>query len=181
MVNNKEKSLIFIGFMGAGKTTVGKLVADKSNRRFIDTDEEIEKEFNLPISEIFQQYGEKAFRDKEKSLITSLCQDGNLVLSPGGGAFLQEDIRLECLSSGIVIFLDLSFDAWKDRMGQVIDTRPLLNGKNMDEIESLFNYRQHFYAKHHLRIQTDAKSPEEIADEVLIRLQDLTRQEGWPS
>src|SRR5690242_17974828 len=98
--------------MGAGKTTIGKLVAEKLTRKFIDTDEEIEKEYNLPVSKIFKEIGEKAFRQSEKNLIKSLSSQENLVLSLGGGAFLQEEIRNECLTRCEVVFLEISFENW---------------------------------------------------------------------
>lgn len=93
-VSLKGKNIILIGFMGVGKTTVGKLVAKKLQREFIDVDEEIEKEFGMPVSEIFNKLGEKAFREKEKSLIISLCNQKNKVLSPGGGSFYRKKLEM---------------------------------------------------------------------------------------
>lgn len=152
--------------MGVGKTTVGQLVAQKLNRKFIDTDEEIEKEYGIATSEIFKKFGEKAFREREKSLITSLCEQNNLVLSLGGGAFLQEEIRNVCLSSCIVIFLDLSFEKWRDRINLIIESRPVLNGKSIEEMEELFYKRQEIYSNHHIKVDTDNKEVEDIADQI---------------
>lgn len=168
----RTKSLVLIGFMGAGKTTVGKLVADKLNRRFLDTDDVIEKEFDMPVSQIFAEFGETTFRERELSLITNLCQEENLVLSLGGGAFLQEEIRKVCLSSSMVFFLELSFEAWKERFEQIIDTRPVLKGKSIEEIEELFKNRMQIYANHHLKIETDHKTPEVIANEIIMKIKE---------
>lgn len=168
--NTENKNIIFIGFMGAGKTTVGKLVAEKLNRQFIDTDELIEEEFKMPPSQIFKVYGEKVFREKEKSLITSLNEEKNLVLSLGGGAFLQEDIRTVCLSKATVILLDISFECWKERLDLIIDSRPVLHGKTIEEMEQLYNNRREIYSNHQLKISTDNKSPEQIADEILEKV-----------
>ena len=154
--------------MGAGKTTIGKLVAEKLNRKFIDIDEEIEKEFNMPVPQIFKEFGEKVFRDKEKSLITDLCQQKNLIISVGGGAFLQEEIKTACLASAIVIFLDLSFESWKERISLIIDSRPVLQGKSIEEMKELFYSRQKIYADHHWKILTDNKTLEEIAEKILF-------------
>ena len=162
-----NKSIVFIGFMGVGKTTIGKLVADKLGREFIDIDEEIEKEYAMKVSDIFEKIGEEAFREKEKSVITSLCEQKGKVLSLGGGAFLQEDIRKVCLSSSFVILLDLSFDKWKERIDLIIDSRPVLQGKSLSEMEELFYKRQEVYAKHHLNVNTDDQSPKEIADLII--------------
>jgi shikimate kinase len=169
MVHN-GKTLVFIGFMGAGKTTVGKLVAQKLNRKFIDTDDVIEKEFGMPIPEVFKTYGEPVFREKEKSVIADLSGKTNLVLSLGGGAFLQEEIREACLSNANVIFLDISFESWKDRLELIIDNRPVLQGKSMEETKELYKKRQEVYANHHIKIQVDNKTPDEIADEILAKL-----------
>lgn len=79
----KEKSIVFIGFMGAGKTTIGKLVANKLSREFIDIDKEIETEYNMTTSAFFKTYGEKAFRQKKKVLfLSSLINQTRL--SPSG-------------------------------------------------------------------------------------------------
>ncbi|MEH7304724.1 shikimate kinase [Neobacillus drentensis] len=163
-------SIVFIGFMGAGKTTVGMKVAEKLNREFIDIDDRIEKEYNMPVSQIFTEFGEKEFRDREKSLIASLAVQKQKVISLGGGAFLQNEIRESCLASCIVIFLELSLEAWKDRLGLIIDSRPVLKGKSMEEMEELFYKRQAIYSNHHLKISTDHKNAEEIADLIVKEL-----------
>ncbi|MEH7250159.1 shikimate kinase [Neobacillus niacini] len=163
----KEKSIVFIGFMGVGKTTIGKLVAKKLFRDFIDVDEEIEKEYGMPVTQIFNKIGEKAFREREKNVITSLCQKKLRIISLGGGAFLQEEIRKVCLSSCMVFFLDLSWENWKDRISLIIDSRPVLQGKSIEEIEELFYKRQNLYAVHHSKIETDNQEVDEIADYIV--------------
>lgn len=169
-VSLKGKNIILIGFMGVGKTTVGKLVAKILQREFIDVDEEIEKEYGMPVTEIFNKLGEKAFREKEKSLIISLCGQKNKVLSPGGGSFLQDEIRNVCLSTSIVIFLDLSFEGWKDRLDLIIDSRPVLQGKSVKEMEELFNSRQEIYSNHHLKVVTDNMDANVIASHIINKL-----------
>lgn len=167
---NREKSIVFIGFMGVGKTTIGKLVAKKLNRPFIDIDEEIEKEYRMPVSQIFNQMGEKAFRQKEKELIFTLAEEEQKIISVGGGAFLQDEIRQVCLSTCIVIHLNLSLESWKQRVEFIIDSRPVLQGKSTSEMEELFYKRQAIYSQHHLKLETDHKAPEEIAGEIVDAL-----------
>ncbi|MBL4953576.1 shikimate kinase [Neobacillus sp. OS1-32] len=167
---NKEKSIVLIGFMGVGKTTVSKLLAEKLNRQFIDIDEEIEKEFKLPIPEIFQKFGEKTFRKREKELIYSMAEQHGKIISVGGGAFLQEDIKNICLSTCTVIFLTISFENWKDRLRLIQDSRPVLHGKTIKEMEELFNQRQAIYADHHVKITVDHKNPEEVVAEILQKV-----------
>ena len=166
-----EKNIVLIGFMGCGKTTIGKILAEKLSRDFVDIDEEIEKEFQIPTTEIFEQYGESVFRKKEKEVIEQYCRQKQKIISVGGGAFLQEEVKNICLEKCLVIFVDLSWDAWKDRISLLIDSRPILKGKSMDEIKKLFYTRQSIYERHHYKISTDNLIPEEAADSIINSLQ----------
>ncbi|MDQ0157148.1 shikimate kinase [Robertmurraya andreesenii] len=159
----REKSVVFIGFMGVGKTTIGSLVAKKLYRDFVDVDVEIEKEYGMPVTEIFKQLGENEFRRREKELITKLCNQRLNIISVGGGAFLQKEIREICLEKCIVFFLDLSWESWKDRIDLIIDSRPVLQNRTIEEIEELFYQRQEIYALHHSRLATDELEIEEAA------------------
>lgn len=143
----REKSLVFIGFMGVGKTTVAKLVAKKLYRDFIDIDEEIEKEFQMPITKIFEELGEKKFREKEREMVLHYCKQPLKVISLGGGAFMQEEIREACLKHSIVFYLDISWESWKDRLHMLVDSRPVLRNKSIKDIDTLFNERKTFYER----------------------------------
>ena len=164
------QSIVFIGFMGVGKTTIGQKVARKLYRDFIDIDQEIEKEFNMPTTEIFKKFGEKAFREKEKGVIESLSQQQLKIISVGGGAFLQEDIRNICLSNCIVFYLDLSWEYWKERIGLLIDSRPVLQSRSLEEIEELFHTRQEIYSYHHSKVNTNDLNVDEVADFIVDSL-----------
>ncbi|RKQ18256.1 shikimate kinase [Oceanobacillus bengalensis] len=167
----REMNIVLIGFMGVGKTTIGKAVAKKLYRDFLDIDEEIEKEFQMPTTKIFQEIGEKQFRKKEKETIINLCTNQRLkVISLGGGAFLQEEIRNLCLSNCIVFFLDLSWESWKDRVSMIIDSRPVLQGKNSEEMKDLFDERQPIYEDHHSKVLTDNLDVDEVASFIVDSL-----------
>ncbi|MEZ0118519.1 shikimate kinase [Heyndrickxia coagulans] len=166
----REKSIVFIGFMGVGKTTIGTLVAKKLYRDFIDIDLEIEKEFNMSTPEIFKKYGESVFREKEKELIEKFTNQRLKIISVGGGAFLQEEIQKICLSNCIVFFLDLSWESWKERISLIIDSRPVLQGKTLEEIKELFYNRQKIYSKHHSKITTDHLDIESVANFIVESL-----------
>lgn len=159
----REKSIVFIGFMGVGKTTIGSRVAKKLYRDFYDIDVEIEKIYGMPVTKIFESVGEAEFRQKEKEIIFKLCSQRLNIVSLGGGAFLQQDIRDFCLENCIVFFLDLSWDSWKDRINLIIDSRPVLKGRTLEEIEELFYKRQEIYSLHHSRVPTDQFEIEEAA------------------
>ncbi|KAA9019927.1 shikimate kinase [Niallia endozanthoxylica] len=166
----REKSIVFVGFMGVGKTTIGKLVAKKLYRDFIDVDEEIEKEFGMPPRQIFETYGEKTFREREQSLTISLSKQPLNVISLGGGAFLNEEIRKACLENCIVFFLDLSWDSWKERISLIIDSRPVLQNKSLEEMKELYYSRQSAYSHHHSKLQTDHMNEEEAAEYLIESL-----------
>jgi shikimate kinase len=167
----REKNIILIGFMGVGKTTIGHHLANKLYRDFIDVDHQIEKQYNMPITEIFKSLGEKQFRQMEKDHILDLCSNSRLkIVSLGGGAFLQEEIRNACLSTSIVFFLDLTWNSWKDRLEQIVDSRPILQDKSLEEIEELFYSRQNIYSLNNSKINTDKLDPEEAADYIIETL-----------
>lgn len=163
----REKSLVFIGFMGVGKTTVAQRVAKKLYRDFIDIDQEIEKEFGMPTTDIFKEIGEAAFRAKEKEYVLHYCKQPLKVISLGGGAFMQEDIRNACLDHSIVFYLDISWDSWKERLHMLVDSRPVLQNKSIEDIETLFNERRTLYEDHNSKLVTDNFNEEEVADYII--------------
>lgn len=160
----REKSIVCIGFMGVGKTTVGKLLAQKLYRNFVDIDVEIEKAFAMPIPQIFEIYGEQAFRAKEKELIVKYSQQPLNIISVGGGAFLQKEIQDICMADCIVLFLDISWESWKDRIHILVDNRPLLKGRSLEDMKTLFLERQTIYSLNHSKFQVDNFKAEEAAD-----------------
>src|SRR5690625_3803156 len=102
MVNEfsmREKSIVFIGFMGVGKTSVAQLVAKKLYRDFVDIDQEIEREYGIPTTEIFERFGEATFRQKEKEYVFKFSEQPLKIIASGGGAFLQKEIREQCLDN----------------------------------------------------------------------------------
>ena len=144
--------------MGVGKTTTGKDLAKKLQWDLIDTDTEIEKIYQMKTVDIFKVHGEEEFRKTEKELIIHACKQESKVISVGGGAFMQEDIRKQCMEHAIVIFLDLSWEFWKNRVSLLVSTRPILQDKNLDEMKELFDDRQAIYRDHHVRINLDELS-----------------------
>lgn len=163
----KEKSLVFIGFMGVGKTTVAQIVAKKLYRDFIDIDAEIEREFDMPTTEIFKLIGEAKFREKEKEYVLHYCQQPLKVISLGGGAFMQDAIREACLEHSIVFYLDISWDSWKERLHMLVDSRPVLQNKSIEDIEELFHERKKTYEEHNSAFITDDFDAEEVADYII--------------
>ncbi|MCR6109563.1 shikimate kinase [Bacillus sp. A301a_S52] len=172
----REKSIVLIGFMGVGKTTIGQLVAEKLSRYFIDIDKEIEDEYGMPITDIFTKMGEKVFREKEKEVIMNFSEKKRNVLSLGGGAFLQEEVRKACLKNCLVFYLDVSWDVWKERIHLLIDSRPVLKDRSLEDIEALFHTRRAIYSDHHWRIEIDNREPEDIANNIVESLKYMWEQ-----
>lgn len=166
-IQMQNKSIVFIGFMGVGKTTIGKLVAKKLNWDFIDIDAEIEKKFNMPTTKIFEKFGEKTFRQHEREMIIRHSKQPKRIISVGGGAFLQEEIKKACMENCLVIYLDLSFELWKERINLIIDSRPVLQNKSLEEIKALFDSRKAAYSVHHLKIETDHLGTEEVVNHIV--------------
>lgn len=162
-----EKTKIYlIGFMGVGKTSIGKKLAKKIGYTFIDTDRRIEQKENLSVSEIFEQKGETYFRLHEQEILNELQTQENCVISVGGGLPCFFDNMKKMLHNGIVFYLQSTPENLQKRLALSKQKRPLL--ENLTENETL-NYitnklieREKFYLKAHHIINTDKGSTEEI-------------------
>lgn len=167
-----DNSLLLIGFMGAGKTTIGKTLAKQMNRKFIDIDEEIESSFGLSATEIFERYGEPRFREKERELIAGCITKSELIISVGGGAFLDVQTREAALQACTVIHLAISWESWKERISDLVETRPNLRGKDINAMKQLFEERQNIYQANHIEIKTDNMGIEEAAATIIEKIED---------
>ena len=154
-------NIILTGFMGSGKTTLGKWISKHTGRTFIDTDKEIEFKAGCTVSEIFREQGEAAFRQMETEYLKELAASGkkNLVISVGGGTVLREENRKLLSSLGTVVYLKASVDELANRL-RYDERRPLLQGKTGDErrqlIEDMLKDREEAYSSAaHFIITTD--------------------------
>jgi shikimate kinase len=139
------KNIFFIGLMGAGKTTIGRLIAKQLGMTFYDTDHEIERKTGVKIPLIFELEGEAGFRKRETAIIEELSQLKNIVLATGGGAVLLPENRSLLKNNGKVIYLRGNVhDLWlRTRHDK---SRPLLQGGNMKQkIENLYIQRDPIY------------------------------------
>ena len=125
-------NIFIVGLMGSGKTSIGKLLAKRTGRLFIDTDSEIIKESGMTITEIFNKFGENYFRDLEYKVLSKAKSIENHVISTGGGIILKlENIKI-MKSSGTIIFLDIDVETQLSRVKNK-KNRPLLDSNNMAE------------------------------------------------
>ena len=146
------------------------LVAKKLFRSFVDIDQEIEKHFNMATTEIFNVHGEAVFRTYERKMIESFCKERLKIVSIGGGAFMQPEVRDVCLKNCTVIFLDMSWDKWLERFDILVESRPMLQSRNIDDIEKLFYERQETYAHNHSTLILDDFSAEEASNQIVDSL-----------
>lgn len=160
--------------MTAGKTTVGKIIASKRNFNFYDSDDLIEKKEKMSIEEIFEIKGEEYFRKIEKEVITELLNSNeDLVLAPGGGAVLNDELRKLMLQKAECFCLDISPKEVLRRNKQGDITRPLLEVDDpLTQIKSLLNSRKKYYQQIPVHFDTEQYSAAEIADLILAELPD---------
>jgi shikimate kinase len=133
-----DRSVVLVGMMGVGKTTVGRKLASLLGLPFVDADEEIERAAQMSVPEIFAQFGEAHFRDGERRVIARLVGDGNSerkVLATGGGAFVDPETRRLILDRAAAVWIDSDLDTLVERVGRK-DNRPLLRQGNPREILS---------------------------------------------
>ena len=165
---DEAKNIVLIGLMGSGKSAVGRTIAKKLGRRFIDTDRYIERRLGKTIPEIFEQDGEEAFRTIEKETTKKVSQYIGMVIATGGGA-IKDPENFKCLkSSGWVIALYASPQKLYERIaGRRI--RPLLSGKEdpIKAIEDIYEERKSVYAQADFHINTEGKEINQIVDEII--------------
>ncbi|MBF0450979.1 MAG: shikimate kinase [Candidatus Magnetomorum sp.] len=167
MANN----IYLTGFMGSGKTTVGKQLSQCLDWPFVDMDAELVTIFNMPISEVFEKHGESAFRKMETQFMETLSLKKQHVVATGGGVpvVLQNRALMRC--SGWIFYLNIDINDCKKRMtDKDIELRPLW--KNEDNVRSLFKQRQAAYNDHHFQINVSGQSPETIVQTIIKQLKE---------
>lgn len=168
------RNLILVGPMGAGKSTIGRLLAKELQLPFKDSDKEIEERTGANIPWIFDVEGETGFREREQSALAELCQEEGLVLATGGGAVLREENRRALREGGCVIYLHASVEQQLERTSRDRN-RPLLQTENPgDVLRKLFTLRDPLYRDvADLIIETDQRPPRMVMQEILDRLDQL--------
>ena len=161
------RPLVLVGMMGAGKTTVGRRVASRLERRFCDSDEEIEKAAQMTIPEIFDQRGEPEFRAGETRVIARLLKEGDLVLATGGGAFVNPETRALVKSEAISVWLKADAGILFERVSRRAN-RPLLKTPNpRATLEKLITERYPLYAEADVTVLSRDVPQDQVATEVM--------------
>lgn len=170
MMNN----IALVGLMGAGKTTIGRLLARAFDRQFVDSDHEIEARTGVKVPVIFEIEGEQGFREREAQIIAELTQRDGIVIATGGGAVLNPDSRRALHGTGVVIYLHAQpADLWqRTRHDQ---NRPLLRAANPQaRLTELYVLRDPLYRETaHVVVETGRQSPRLLAGNIEAQLRSL--------
>ena len=172
-----KKKIVLIGMMGSGKSTIGRILSKTLKLNFIDTDVLIEKKCGLKITEIFDKYGEKYFRDKEEKIVLNILLNDKkpCVLALGGGAFLNKKLQKVVLQKTISVWLDTNIELIYKRCKKS-NKRPLLDESNDKKlkkiIKDLLKIRNPIYSKAKFIVKTN-EQPVRVCNKILIYIKNL--------
>jgi len=173
------ENIILIGFMGTGKTIIGRKLADRLNWDFIDTDSEVERVTGKTIPQIFKQFGESRFRSEEKLVVRKLGKRKHLVVATGGGTVLDSE-NVACLrENGILICLTANLETILKRV-KAGQSRPLLSGKEdlKQKIEELLSVRSQAYSAADINIDTSFDKPDQVVEKIIQNLQERKKMQA---
>ncbi|MFF3022760.1 shikimate kinase [Gottfriedia sp. NPDC057948] len=159
------ESIYLVGFMGCGKTTVGKELAKRVNKKFIDLDEEIVSQTGKSIPELFNEFGESGFRDIETQVLKNLPSK-KMITSTGGGIILRDENIGYMKETGKIIYLETPIDIIYERI-HLDSNRPNAVNRTIEELKELFQKRESQYKKADYEISTNNLTPFEIALEII--------------
>ncbi|MEL1135154.1 shikimate kinase [Desulfitobacterium sp. THU1] len=166
-LDSPKDNVVLVGFMGTGKSTVGRRLAKLLGREFIDTDVEIERLTEMTVSEIFRRHGETRFRSEERLLVKRLADQKGYVIATGGGTVLNPENWQDLAQSGVIIGLYAPLDEIYERIGYRND-RPLLRG-DRQIVEELWAKRQPIYNQADWTVDTTDKGIDEVVREIFDR------------
>ena len=161
-----KKNLVLIGMMSSGKSTIGELLAKKLNFKFFDIDKIIENETKMKITEIFKIKGENFFRNLEEKTTVKLLNFSNVVISLGGGGFVNEIIRKETNTKSKTFWLDWNLDTLISRIRKR-NNRPVALALNNNELKNLIIKRSKYYSKAKYKINCQKLTRSEIVKKIL--------------
>tara|TARA_B100001063_G_scaffold219929_1_gene224406 strand:+ start:287 stop:799 length:513 start_codon:yes stop_codon:yes gene_type:complete len=161
-----KENLVFLGMMGSGKSSIGSIVSKKLNVEFFDVDTEIEKKIGSTISEIFDDKGEKYFREIEEIVTLKLLKKNNVVISLGGGSFLNNKIKKEILDKHISFWLNWDIKTLINRIKNS-KKRPVAFKSSKDELINIIKKRSVIYSKALYKINCENLSKNEIVKNII--------------
>ncbi|MEN3951071.1 shikimate kinase [Iodidimonas sp. SYSU 1G8] len=165
-----DRSIVLVGLMGAGKTTIGRRLAKRLGVPFVDADAEIEKAAGCSIKDIFECYGEAAFREGERRVICRLMAGPPQIVATGGGAFMNDETRKRVKEAGVSVWLKADIPTLVARVGKR-DTRPLLSKGDPETIlRELAAKRDPFYAEADIHVESRDGPHDNVVDAVIDAL-----------
>jgi shikimate kinase len=168
--HSQQRSIVLVGFMAAGKSKIGRLLARRLDLPFVDTDKLIEDSLGRSVPEIFRERGEAAFREAERDTIASLLTGDPHVIATGGGAFVDEQTRDALNRNSRTVWLDPPFELVVQRLARS-GTRPLAMGRSASEVRGLWDERRKSYAQAHFHIRVTDGDPERVVDRIVEALE----------
>ena len=175
-----SRALVLVGLMGAGKTSVGRRLAEKLEIPFVDADHEIELAAGKTIPEIFTDHGEDYFREGERRVITRLLENGKQVLATGGGAFMNAETREKIRSQGVSLWLKADLEVLLKRVAKRND-RPLLqNDDPATVMKRLIDLRYPIYAQADITVESRDVQHGQMVNDVIKALADFKSLEIEP-
>ncbi len=174
------RGVALVGYRGTGKSTVGRLLADRLGLEFVDADRVLEDRLGRPIARVFAEDGEPAFRDAEAGALAELTTRTGIVLATGGGAILRPENRLALRRFGFVAWLTAEPEVLAARLAANPGDRPALTDRGLlDEIATVLEARLPFYAEvADAAIETADRTPAEVAEVIAARLHARTLRRG---
>jgi shikimate kinase len=163
------RSIALVGFMAAGKSKIGRRLADQLGMPFVDTDLEIEAVRGMPVAEIFAREGEAEFRRAECEILVRLLGGEAKVIAIGGGAFVDPENRARLKEASRTVWLDPPFEVLLSRLARS-NARPLATGRSEGELRTLWEKRRSSYAQADLHIATSDEDPQRYVDEIIAQL-----------
>jgi shikimate kinase len=164
------RSVVLVGLMGSGKSTIGRKLAQVIDLEFFDSDTEIENASRMSVKDLFAVYGEPEFRALEQRVMLRLMEDGPRIISTGGGAFINPEVREAVLQRGIAVWLDADIDVLMERVGRR-ETRPLLNNDDPEAtMRHLMETRYPTYAEAQIRVTSRNERKDIMVGEVIEAL-----------
>jgi len=172
------RPIALVGLMGVGKTTVGRRLAIRLKRAFVDADDAVAEAAGRPVPDIFSDFGEAAFRDGERKVIARLVEEPEpLVLALGGGAFVDPDTRALLKAKAVTIWLKADLDTLMERVGRKPGERPLLNAPDPRAVmERLMASRESAYAEADIAVSSETGSHDATVEKVLAALAEREAQ-----
>jgi len=165
-------TIVLVGLMGAGKTTVGRRLARQLGLEFVDSDFEIEKAADMAVAEIFETYGEEDFRSGERRVIARLLDGPPQVIATGGGAFVNDETRALIKDKSLSIWLDADIDVLVERTSRK-DTRPLLHtGDPREILAKLAQERAPYYSQADIKVMSCDGPHDHVVDDIIKAIDD---------